>query len=267
MRKMVITLLALGVFAASTAFAGNLLNESFTYTDGPLAGLNPGLPAAGPWAIYNGAVDIKVVGGVAVGGSPAITYGDADDHVPFAIRTLLEPTYACFDVIIPAISGAPKLIYFAGFNTTANTSLMMARVFVASFSGGGWTFAISNTSNNASWGVTSWPSALAFDTRYTLVIKYDPTTHTSTLWVNPATETSPSVSNVRGDLGAVQVNTFFLRQSASQGTFPPGSPTGTVDWSWRVDNVGVGTSFAEACYTVPVPVNGSTWGQLKSLYR
>jgi len=267
MRKMVITFLALGIFAASAAFAGNLLNEGFTYANGNLVGLNPGAPAVGPWVMYSGAVDIKVVGNAAVGGSPAATYGDGDDHLPFALQTTTNSTYACFDVMIPAITGAPKGIYFAGFNTTANAALMMARVYVLAFPGGGWTFGISNTSTNATFGATSWPTALAYDTHYTLVIKYDPTTHTSTLWVNPVSEASPFITNVRSDLGAVAVNTFFLRQSASASTFPaPGFP-GTIDWHWVVDNVGAGTSFAEACYTAPVPVNGSTWGQLKSLYR
>jgi len=268
MRKTVIALLALGLLAlvAAPVFAGDLLNEGFVYANGNLAGLNPGAPATGPWAIYSGTADIKVVSGAAVGGSPSATYGDADDHVPFALRTTTQPTYACFDVTIPAITGNPKGIYFAGFNTTANTALMMARVYVLAITGG-WTFGISNTSTNATYGATPWTSTLSYDTVYHIVIKYDPVSGTSTLWVNPVNESSPSVSNTRSDLGATAINTFFLRQSASASTFPsPGYP-GTVDWHWIVDNVGVGSTFAEACYHEPVPVNGSTWGALKALYR
>ena len=269
MRKMVITLLALGVFAASAAFAGTLLNEGFTYADGGLVGLNPGAPAVGPWVMYSGVNDIKIVSNQAVGGSPAANYGDGDDHIPFALQTTSNSTYACFRAMIPCWGAtAPQAVYFAGFNTTANATLMMSRVYVLSQgTTGGWTFGISNTSTNATYGATPWTSTLTCDTWYTLVIKYDPTTGTSTLWVNPVNESSPSVSNTRNDLSPSAINTFFLRQSASASTFPsPGYP-GSTQWHWVVDEVGVGNVWAEACYTAPVPVNGQTWGQLKTMYR
>jgi hypothetical protein len=98
------------------------------------------------------------------------------------------------------------------------------------------------------------------------VVKYDPVTSTSTMWVDPVTELSPFVTNVNATNGGLAVSTFALRQGGSS-TFPsPGYP-GTTIWHYRVDEAGVGTTFAEACYLAPVPVNGQTWGQLKTMYR
>ena len=86
------------------------------------------------------------------------------------------------------------------------------------------------------------------------------------MWVDPVDETSTFITNVNASQSAVAINTFFLRQGASS-TFPaPGYP-GTGLWKYSVDNAGVGPVWAEACYTAPVPVNGQTWGQLKSIYR
>jgi hypothetical protein len=267
MRKMVITLLALGVFAASAAFAGNLVNEPFTYVNGNLVPNNPGAPALGPWATFSGATgDIQIVSNYADGVVNTAAYAN-DDAIPFTARTTAVPTYYCIRVMIPCFgTTAPLGSYFAMLKD-AGTSNFVGRLYVLSQgTTGGWTFGISNSSTNTTYGATPWSSTLACDTWYTVVVKYDPVTQTSTLWVNPTNESSPSVSNTMSVNPALAVSTFALRQGGSS-TFPsPGYP-GTTLWHWRVDEAGVGTSFAEACYTAPVPVNGSTWGQLKSMYR
>jgi len=261
MRKIVITLFALGVFAASTAFAGTLLNEAFTYVNGNL------VPNDG-WVTYSGTGDIQVVSN-AVNGQMGVSASGSDDHTPFTLRTTSQATYACFDVKIPCadLTTPPLAGYFAGFNTTATTTLMVARVYVLPITGG-WTFGISNASTNTTaYGATPWgTTSLTCDQVYHLVIKYDPTTGTSTLWVDPVNEASASVSNTNNSQSAVAVNTFFLRQGAVSALFPafPGSGL----WKWNVDNVGVGPVWTEACYTTPpVAVDPATWGQAKSLYR
>lgn len=262
MRKIAITLVALGVLMAAPAFAGTLLNEAFTYPNGNL------VPNNG-WVTYSGSGDIQVVSS-AVNGQMGVSASGADDHTPFTLRTTSEVTYACFDVMIPCATyptTAPLAGYFAGFNTTANTTLMVARVYVLPITGG-WTFGLSNASTNATYGATAWgTTTLNCDQWYHIVIKYDPTTGTSTMWVDPVNEASPSITNTNNSLAAVAVNTFFLRQGAAS-TFPsPGWP-GTGLWKWLVDNVGVGPVWAEACYTGgPVAVEPSTWTQTKALYR
>src|SRR5207247_10151838 len=124
----------------------------------------------------------------------------------------------------------------------------------------------SNTSTTAC--VTPWSaSTLAYDTRYYLVINYDPVAKSSTLWVNPVTESSTSVTNTNSAIAAIAVSGFGLRQSATASTFPPSPPyTGSADWGYSVDNLGVGTTFDDACHQV-TPTRTSTWGQVKTRYR
>jgi hypothetical protein len=258
---MVIALVAVGVFAASAAFAGTLLNEGFTYLAGNL------VPNDG-WVIYSGAGDIQVVSNAA-SGQMGVTASGADDHTPYAIRTTSQSTYACFDVTIPCATlvTPPLAGYFAGLNATATPTFMVARVYVLPITGG-WTFGISNASTNTTaFGATPWGStSLSCDVTYHIVIKYDPTTGTSTLWVNPVNEASASVSNTNNSAAAVAVNTFFLRQGAASSLFPAFPGTGL--WKWTVDTVGVGPIWAEACYgSGPVAVAPTTWGAAKSLYR
>jgi hypothetical protein len=268
MRKIVIALLALSVFAASAAFAGNLVNEAFTYADGNLVPNNPGAPALGPWANFSGATgDVLIASGYATGIVNTAARAN-DDALPFTAQTLLVPTYYCADVYIPAFGAtAPLGSYFLGLKD-AGTANFFAKLHVLSQgTTGGWTFGISVTSTSATVGVTPWTSTLSSDTWYRVIAKYDPVAKSATMWVNPTTEASPSVTDVNAASTSQAISTVFIRQGGGS-TFPasPGYP-GTTIWSYRVDNLGVGTTFLDACYNGIVPVNGSTWGQLKSLYR
>jgi len=256
MRKMVIAFLALGVFAASAAFAGNLVNEGFTYINGNLVPNNPGAPALGPWANYSGAGDILIASNYATGIMNTAARA-ADDALPFTAQTALVPTYACFDAFIPCFGAtAPLPSYFAGLKD-AGTSNLLARVYVVALgTTGGWTFAVSHYSTSATVGVRPWSAtSLACDTWYRIVIKYDPVVKSSTMWVNPVNEFSASVMDSNSAAPATAVSTFFLRQGAAS-TIPPGN-AGTTSWNWRTDNLGVGTSFAEACYVPPPPTTGA----------
>lgn len=259
MRKTAITLLALGfaAIAAPSAQATVLLSESFSYANGNLV-------PNGSWANYSGAAtDIQVVAGRAVGSGPNAN----DDHKLFTAQSTTSTTYACFEVMIPAVAGAPKPIYFAALKDGGAT-ILVSRVYVLAIAGG-WTFGISHSSTNATTaGVTPWSATtLAYDTPYQIVIDYNPVAKTSRLWVNPVNEFSPSVTNTNALATANAVSGFGLRQSASASTLPPSpSYAGTADWGFSVDNVGVGTSFDEACFQA-TPTKGATWGQLKTLYR
>jgi hypothetical protein len=259
MRKTAIALVTLGLAAviAGPALAVNLLTDSFTY---PVGNLVPN----GGWANFSGAVtDIQVTAtGRAVGSGPNAN----DDHRLFAVQSLTTKTYACFEVIIPAVAAAPKPIYFAMLKD-AGTSTFLSRVYVLPLAGGGWTFGISHTSTSATVGVTPWTVPLSYDTPYNIVINYDPVAKSSTLWVNPATEASPSVTDVNAGATAVAIQGFGLRQSATASTLPAvPAYVGTADWGYSVDNLGVGQSFDDACGTVTRATEG-TWGRLKAIYR
>lgn len=262
MRRIVTTLafLALAAIVAPPAHAVNLFSDGFSYPNGNLV-------PNGSWANYSGATtDIQVVGGRAVGYGPNAN----DDHRLFTAQPTNAKTYACFQVRIPNPGGAPKPIYFAELKDGGAT-LLVSRVYVlplpAGSGGDNWTFGISYSStNNTTLGVTAWTTPLLYDTDYTLVINYDPVNFTSRLWVNPLNELSPNVANV-GTAAAIAVSGFGLRQSATASTLPP-SPAyvGTTDWGFSVDNLGVGTSFDDAC-SRPTSTRSKTWGQVKSIYR
>ena len=244
------------VFASAPAMAVTLMTDSFTYPAGDL------VPNGG-WANFSGAVlDIQVDGtGRAVGAGPNAN----DDHRLFAAQSTSTVTYACFDVIIPPFSGAPKPIYFAMLKD-AGTSIFVSRVYVLPLAAGGWTFGISNSSTSATAGVTPWTAPLATGVNYHVVINYDPVNRSSKLWVNPVNELSPSVTNTSAAV-PVAVAGFGLRQSATAATLPASPPyAGTADWGFSVDNLGVGTTFAEACEIV-TPAQPTTWGSVKGLYR
>ena len=259
MRKIAIALITLGLVAtAGAASAASLVNDTFTYPNGNL------VPNGG-WATYSGAgTDIQIVSGRATGGAignPAI-----DDHILFTPQSLTAKTYACFNVIIPAFLGQPKPIYFAELKD-GGAAALVSRVYVLPVAGGGWTFGISHSSTSATVGVTPWPVPLSFDTPYNLVINYDPVAKTSTLWVNPVNELSPSVTDTNPAIAALAVSGFGLRQSNSASTLPPTPAyTGTADWNFSVDNLGVGSSFADAC-DIPTPATQATWGGVKAIYR
>ncbi len=256
--KLMTTALALGLaaIAASSAQATVLVSEGFNYANGNL------VPNGG-WANYSGALtDIQVTSNRAVGFGPNAN----DDHKLFTAQPTTAKTYACFEVTIPAVAGAPKPIYFAELKD-AGAANLVSRIYVLPITGG-WTFGLSHSSTSATVGVVAWSSTtLLYDTPYQLVINYDPVAKSSTLWVNPANELSPSVSITNSAIAALAVSGFGLRQSNSASTLPS-SPAyvGTADWGFSVDNLGVGTTFDDACFQV-TPSNRSTWGRLKVIYR
>jgi hypothetical protein len=59
----------------------------------------------------------------------------------------------------------------------------------------------------------------------------------------------------------VAVHAVALREAATA----PGFSGNT--WTYNVDNIGVGTTFNDACTSAPVPTLNSTWGRVKTLYR
>ncbi|HXS81833.1 MAG TPA: hypothetical protein VN896_03865 [Methylomirabilota bacterium] len=252
-------LLALAATAATPAFAVNLFSDGFAY-------LNGNLVPNGGWANYSGAnVDVQVVAGRATGG--AIGNPQNDDHRLFAAQPTNGKTYACLIVNIGSFSGAPKAIYFAELKD-AGAANLVSRLYVVNFPGGGWTFGISNTSTSATVGLTRWTAPLNSGQDYTVVISYDGGRAGgpgSTLWVNPANELSPSVTDVNATATPLAVSGFGLRQSNAASTLPA-EFAGTADWNFTVDNLGVGTTFDDACAR-PTPTSKTTWGAVKSIYR
>jgi hypothetical protein len=264
MRKMATSFLAAGLVLtafASAAMAGSLLTESFTYPDGNLT-------SNATWSVYSGTIptDIQVVSGQAAGTGNAAP----DDHTALsAARLATDKTYMCFDVSITDPGGAPKLVYFAELKD-AGSSLLVGRTYVVPLTAGGWTFGVSVTSTNTTTaGVTPFSNtSLNFGQTYKVVVAYDGTAKTATLWVDPVDESSTNVVDTNAGSTSVAVDHFGLRQSSAASAFPPNGTygAGSANWAYNVDNVGVGVSMADACGAI-VPTEHSTWGKIKTIYR
>jgi len=244
----------------ATAHATVLMADGFTYPNGNLAG-------NGGWSTFSGTgTDIQVVSGRANG-----DHNNApDDQRLFAAQPVTGKTYACFDVIVPTPQpGKLKATYFAMLKD-GGTSNFLSRTYIVPIGSNGFTFAISNSSTSATVGVTPWgTSTLLFDHRYNIVINYDPVNKSSTLWVDPVNELSTSVTDVNSGAAAVAISGIGIRQSNTPATLPP-SPdfSGVTNAQYSMDNLGVGTTFDDACQQYhTVGSNHSTWGYVKSMYR
>lgn len=266
MRKTAIGILVLGLASlalSAPVSAVTLVSEGFPYANGGLVA-NSG----GNWLTHSGAggIDVTMVSGRAV----CNMANAPDDNRAFTPQSATTPIYTCFEVTVPDPGGIPKLVYFQHLKETG-TTIFVARVYVAPLdftapADSGWTFALSHSSTSGTVGVVRWSStSLVYGQNYRIVTKYDPATATSTMWLNPADESSSSVSQT--GTTATQMVAVALRQSSTAAGVPVGStPTGNTNWTASVDNLGVGTTFDEACYQV-TPTRGVTWGQVKTIYR
>jgi hypothetical protein len=82
------------------------------------------------------------------------------------------------------------------------------------------------------------------------------------------TESSASVTDVNVAIAALAVQGFGLRESFSASTLPPPYTTSGTAIQYSVDNLGIGTTFADACAQYQsTPAQRSTWGYVKSIYR
>jgi hypothetical protein len=257
MKKMAFALLSLAfACVAVPSMAASLVFDTFTYPNGDL------VPNGG-WANYSGATtDIQVASGHA----RIVPAAANDDHILFTPQSTTVKTYACFDVTVEPFINQPKAVYFAELKD-AGAANLVSRVYVLPLAAGGWTFGLSHSSTSATVGVVPWGSALSSGVQYHLVINYDPVNKSSSLWVNPISEASTSVSITNAAVAPLAVAGFGLRQSTTASTLPA-SPAyvGTTDVNVQVDNLGVGNTFDDAC-NIPTAATPTTWGGIKGLYR
>ena len=266
MRKTAIALLVLGLAAilAAPASAVSFWSETFSYSNGNLA-VSPSV-SGGNWTNHStgtsAPTDIQVVSGTAKGDMSQ----QPDDNRTFTARGTGDSTYACMVVRIPSPSTTPVVNnYFAHFKDTGTINFL-GRVFVLPVTGapGNFTFGVSVSSVNTTVPPVSWGTALNFDQDYVVVVQYNAAAGRAKLWVDPINEGSTSItSNTSSStITPIAISAFALRQSSS------GSPaSGSSSWTFVVDNLGVGTSFDDACTGGPTPARSESWGRLKVLYR
>ena len=264
MRKTAIALLVLGlaVTFAATASATVFYTETFSYPDGPLGATPAGtVNATTGWLTHSGTgggvTDIQVVSGVCVGNMA----NAPDDSRPFAPGFTIttgptDKTYSCMLVTIPSIGAALSAgaIYFAHFKDNIPTGTTFSdRVFITGITGNAAQYTIGIGAGSSVTPV-NWATPLSVGTTYVIATRFDAATGTATLWVNPASEASLSVSATDAVTVGRGLAAYAFRQS-------------TGNWGYRVDDLRVGTSFDETCAGQPTKTSTATWGRMKTLYR
>lgn len=231
-----------GDFTAESRFTvtvfrllGVQLNEPFTYADGPLyLNVNPGSGAS--WAHHSGEFgEVTVVGGeVELSRTLTEDVNINLSNQPFNIGDgiVLYSSFTLRALELPSQNGD----YFAHFRD-AGTGFR-GRVFVTRAEAADGKFRVGLANAGGAPNVI-FPQDLDLETTHTIVTRYDVGTGIGTLWVNPANESGGVTA--ADNPGPTVINTFALRQSSGIGTL-------------RLDNLVVGTAFADVASSVAVPV-------------
>lgn len=217
------------MLVALNATGALLLSEPFNYSNGPLINVSGGL-----WSTHSG-----------VAGQIEVISGRLDMRVPETedVNVLLpgQPYLAATNVVLYASftlnfsslpSGAGQ--YFVHFKGSG-TSNFRAKLFaLTSGAGGGkYRLGIANVGNTAS---ATNSVDLDLNTDYRIYLRYVVNSGSSTLWVNPDSEASVSVSAV-DSASAATLTSFALRQDSGIGVI-------------ALDDLRIGTSF-EDVYAAP----------------
>jgi len=236
MKKNYFLTLILTLFISGLSFGQVILSEGFSYADGSLVG-------NGGWARESGnAGDFQVTSGQAV-----VQHGAPSEDVKLPFSSVEGDLYVGFDFSVDDL-GAPYSgsdnEYFAHLDFKAKMDI------VPPSGSGDYSVGIASVSSSAD---ATWDSDLTFGTVYRAIIKFDQTTGTAQLWIDPATSSDASISGV--DTSAFSVGEFELRQSDS-------SENETV----RVDDLMIGETFNDvltfvASTTPEISIGGITANQ------
>ena len=210
-------------FGFASSVSGQLVNETFTYTDGNLTD-------NAAWVAHSGTVGLIQVS------SGAITLTDSateDANISFATATSGE-LFAAFDFSVadPGSYTGTDFEYFAHFRDDGTD--YTSRIDIAAFSASGFRLGIAGSSSTAD---ATWASDLTYGNTYTAVVGFSFTTGISTLWIDPTVLGSTNVTSVADTVA--DFSSFAFRQSSA-----------TPNQSITIDNLLVGTSFSQV---VPEP--------------
>jgi len=219
-------LLAGGLTAAPAAV---LLNEPFDYANGALS-----TTSAGAWTTHSGTTGQLAV----VSGRAFISDANSEDvnrllsqsFAPASGATLYARfTLHCTD--LPTASGD----YFAHFKSSSDTTFR-AKLFALTQGAtpGSFRLGLANFSNAPNVVLAQ---DLALNTTYTVVLRYALSNASSTLWLNPSTESDPSVTDTN-PTSTITVVAFALRQTGGLGAH-------------YLDDLVVGTNFADVASLSP----------------
>ncbi len=210
------------IVSVHTTKADVLFSTNFNgYADGNLVGQDN-------WAAHSGAGNKPVqVSGGAITLQQSSGSGEDVNHDLGATMGAGDNWFYSFDV---TVNGSSAENYFAMF--LQGTGNFEGKLFVEPFTGSDFTFGISGSASTVAAGASTWATGLNFGTDYKVVVGFDYDSEVATLWVDPTSESSPSISN-----------TGSFQDAATAIAFRQSSPTS--DNSQTIDNLIVGTSFSD----------------------
>ena len=232
--------------AGATVTHAQLLSESFSYSDGDITSVS-----SGNWVAYSaGTTKLNVTGGAAI-----INQGDIagnKEDVSRAIGATFSTTantvaYVGFDATWSALPSNNNGSYFAVFGTATTSPTFFGRIGADIDGAAAGKFRISVA--NANWNIansTEFQQDLSLNTTYHVVVRYDLVSMQTTLWVNPATSGSTSVTATDAVTTQLSITAFSLRQGVSTTTGAPGVIA--------IDNLAIGNDFSSVS---PVPEPGA----------
>lgn len=239
--KSIGTLLAIGLLALN-ARAGVVLQDNFdSYATGDLTNVSSGF-----WSVHSGATPMNVVADSDVSSPNALEVSQAqtqDDNAkltnqpygtpPGSIvgtNVLGNPVPALYASFTIKVVGLPTggNTYFTHF--LQGTTAFGGKVFVVTNGAASGSFRLA-VQNNSNTGSNTIPTDLNFNTVYTVVTRYVLGTGLTTLWTNPVSEVSSSLT-ASDTPNRISPQAYAFRQSTSEGVI-------------HVDNLVVGTTFAD----------------------
>jgi len=214
-------------FSAINMRANVLLSESFNYSDGDLVTVSGGL-----WADNSGTTVTTLLN--VSSGQAIITYANKQDDARAFTGTGSGVLYYGFDATISSVPGTTGSYIAALWDGESGVDTdYFARLQVAQGSTTSKVkFGVLNDNGNP---VVYSGSEFDLNTTVRIVIGFDFSTMTPTLWINPTNASSPSVTDSVAAIfngSATTVGNVLLRQTTGIGTT-------------AVDNLVVATTFSE----------------------
>lgn len=215
------------VFALSSARGGVLFSETFSYPNGPLVTV-----ANGRWKTHSGTAEQVEV----ISGELKLSQKKSEDvSAPIQVNAAaMSAVYAAFKVRFSALPTGSNGAYFAHFKDGAATTGLRCRIFATTNGAAGGSFRI-GVAAAASKASVFFPGDLQLQKSYRIVSRMTLANNASTLWLNPRTESDPSVTAV-DEASPKAALAFALRQSLASG-----SGMGEL----AIDDLVISTTFAE----------------------